>query len=246
MSNSPFASFANSTLKFQVAGAELVTDPKTGNVRPTTLTVEVAALLDVAKAPRTDELPGSDSTSVYLEGFAVDPMILPHYVGYRAIADAVWAGRRGRFVLGLTAPDPYGASAATGTEINGYFQSASMAYEDPTTPTPEPPVEDGRVKIPFAWGDASPKQVWLAPANTTVFTAQIVITVPFNGVGAALALGDAVVGDRLIRADQNNPAAAGEYEANPGHTYASETQILLTITPGEGASAGAGFVILEI
>lgn len=246
MSGSPFASFANSILRFEVPGAELVTDPKTGNVRPATVVVVVSALLDVAKEPKTAELPGSDATSVYLEGFAVNPMILPSYVGYRAIADATWAGRRGRFVLGLTAPDPYGASAATGTEINGYFQSASMAYEDPSAPTPEPPIEEGIVKIPFSYGDATPKQLYLVAGGKTVFTTQIVITVPFNGVAPALAIGDSVVPDRLMATDQNNPALVGEYENNPGHTYAFETQILLTIIPGESCTAGAGFVLLEV
>ncbi|MBD1995164.1 hypothetical protein H6G00_00790 [Leptolyngbya sp. FACHB-541] len=103
----------------------------------------------------------------------------------------------------------------------------------------------GSIKIPFSWGDASPKAVYEVEGNGTVFRASIVIQTPFDGVGASLRLGDGEVGDRLIRADQNLPSQAGEYATSPGITYMTSTFILLEITPGEG-NQGSGFVLLEI
>lgn len=104
----------------------------------------------------------------------------------------------------------------------------------------------GGVKIPFAFGDATPKPVYLAQAGQTIFTATIVLQVPFNGIGAALQLGDGGMGDRLMHSDQNDPSYAAEYEANPGYTYAAETEILLAITPGEGCTQGSGYILLEV
>jgi hypothetical protein len=106
--------------------------------------------------------------------------------------------------------------------------------------------QSGLVRVPFSYGDASPKPIAVLPANSTVFTATIVLQVPFNGVGAALTLGDAGVGDRLIAANQNDPAQEAEFEVNPGFTYSTATQILLTINPGAGATSGAGYVLLEV
>ncbi|MBW4469318.1 MAG: hypothetical protein KME45_03540 [Stenomitos rutilans HA7619-LM2] len=106
------------------------------------------------------------------------------------------------------------------------------------------PGSSGLLKMPFAYGDASP--IVVTSITGFVFTAAIVITTPFNGIGAALRLGDAVQSDRLMNAAQNNPAFAAEYETNPGYGYTSATQLLFTITPGAGATQGAGYVLLEV
>jgi hypothetical protein len=106
--------------------------------------------------------------------------------------------------------------------------------------------QSGAVKVPFSYGDATPKAIAVLPAGSTVFTAAIVITVPFDGMGAALALGDADVGDRLMTVAQNDPTSEAEYETNPGVSYPTDTQILLTINSGAGTTAGAGYVLLEV
>ena len=101
------------------------------------------------------------------------------------------------------------------------------------------------LKIAFAFGDATPKAIANLPANTTVFTAQVIIQIPLNGLGAALSLGDAEEIDRLISSSQVDPTFIAEYETNPGYTYSAATQVLLTITPGEGCTQGAGYILLE-
>ncbi|HEY9643322.1 MAG TPA: hypothetical protein V6C57_22730 [Coleofasciculaceae cyanobacterium] len=103
----------------------------------------------------------------------------------------------------------------------------------------------GALKVAFAFGDASPAQIALLAAGSTVFTAQIVIQIPLNGIGARLQLGDAQMSDRLISASQVDAGFAAEYETNPGQTYPDATEILLTITPGEGCTQGAGYILLE-
>jgi len=102
------------------------------------------------------------------------------------------------------------------------------------------------ITVPFSFGDASPKAIALLPINSTVFTATIVIQVPFNGVGSMLRLGDAGTPDRLITAIQNDPFEIAEYETNPGHSYTTETQVNLSITPGSGCTQGSGFVLIEV
>lgn len=99
-----------------------------------------------------------------------------------------------------------------------------------------------RVKVAFSWGDATPALIYTYTG--TIFGASIVLQVPFDGVGAALSLGDSGNNGRLIAAI--DPTIAATYSTSPAHTYASSTQIRLYITPGTGASQGSGFVLLEI
>lgn len=110
---------------------------------------------------------------------------------------------------------------------------------------PISPVQNAIV-VPFSWGDASPKPIATVPAGGTIFTAQIVILVSFNGDGAALELGEAGQPDRLIAANQNDPKLAAEYETNPGLLFFSSTDLYLTITPGSGCTQGNGFILIEV
>ena len=104
----------------------------------------------------------------------------------------------------------------------------------------------GQVSERFAFGDATPKVITIAIGGKLVTTVTIIITQPFNGASPALTVGSAGAPDGLMQADQNDPTFEGEYEANPGVQYGIDTQILLTITPGMGASQGAGLVVIEM
>jgi len=104
----------------------------------------------------------------------------------------------------------------------------------------------GTARIPFAFGDASPKPIASVLAGKAIFTVQLIITTPFNGTGAALMIGDAAQPDRLMASSRNSPAFVAEYETNPGWVATQDTQILLTITPGAGCTQGSGFILLEI
>ncbi len=101
------------------------------------------------------------------------------------------------------------------------------------------------VERPFAYGDATPATIVDAPANRVIISSQIIITESFNGTGSALKLGDVAVLDRLIAESENAPGVVAAYETAPIFSYGSSTPILLTITPGSGATQGRGLVQLE-
>lgn len=103
------------------------------------------------------------------------------------------------------------------------------------------------IQLPFSWGDATPASVDpQVPANCMVLEVGIHIEVPFNGVGAALKVGDAGDDDRLLTASQVDPATAGSYGSHPSYRYTVATTVKLAITPGAGASAGRGVLTLHI
>lgn len=104
----------------------------------------------------------------------------------------------------------------------------------------------GGIEFPFAWGDASPRQIMVAAAGKLIYSVQIHISTAFNGVGAALTVGDAALPNRLMDANQSDPGTTGTFTAAPLRKYGAATPLLLTITPGAGASAGAGLLALFI
>jgi hypothetical protein len=105
---------------------------------------------------------------------------------------------------------------------------------------------DGSIQLAFAWGDASPRTVVVATGGKLVYEVELHISHAFDGLGAQLKVGDAGQADRLMRVDQNDPAATGTYSSAPVLAYGVDTTILLTITPGVGATAGAGLLTLFI
>lgn len=113
-------------------------------------------------------------------------------------------------------------------------------------PGPAGPAGAGGIELAFAWGDASPRTVAVATGGKLVYGVQLHIDTAFDGAGAALTVGDAGDPDRLMSASQNDPAAEGTYTSAPVHRYGSDTTVLLTITPGAGASAGAGLLTLFV
>ena len=113
---------------------------------------------------------------------------------------------------------------------------------------PGPPGANGSggIEFPFAWGDASPRQIVIAAAGKLIYGVQIHIATAFDGVGAALTVGDAGQADRLMSVYQSDPNTVGNYTAAPSYRYGTATPLLLTINPGAGASAGAGLLTLFI
>lgn len=108
------------------------------------------------------------------------------------------------------------------------------------------PAGAASIEFNFAFGDATPATVVTALANKLIYSVQLHIRVPFNGVGAALTVGDAAQPDRLMKAAENDVLTAGTNTTAPAHAYAVNTPLLLNITPGAGASQGAGVLILGI
>ena len=104
----------------------------------------------------------------------------------------------------------------------------------------------GVTQYAFSYGDASPALIVTIPAGKIVYGVSINISVPFDGIGASLQIGDAGVADRLMTASQNEPSTVGAYSTSPSYLYGTATQLNLSITPGAGATQGSGLIILSI
>lgn len=104
----------------------------------------------------------------------------------------------------------------------------------------------GAVSVPFSWGDASPAAIATAIAGRAVYRVELTLTAAFDGMGASVTVGDAASQDRLFAADQIDLTTPGVYSSHPGHAYVTDTIVNLYITPGPGASAGAGFLLIYI
>jgi hypothetical protein len=102
------------------------------------------------------------------------------------------------------------------------------------------------VESTFAWGDATPAAITVATGGKLITRVELHIITPFDGTGAAISVGDAGDADRLMTTTQNDPTTVACYDAYPEHTYAVDTTVLLTITPGAGATAGAGLLVISL
>lgn len=99
--------------------------------------------------------------------------------------------------------------------------------------------------IAFSFGDASPRLLHTFDDAVMLADIAMVIDEPFDGAGAALRVltGGGLV---LLDADQNAPALAATFEATPSAQLAAGAGIWLEITPGAGATAGAGKILLTV
>lgn len=119
--------------------------------------------------------------------------------------------------------------------------------QGPPGPTgPAGPPGSVAVEAAFAFGDATPASVTTALAGKLVYGVELYIKTPFDGVGAQIVVGDAGQADRLMAAAENDLFAVGGNHSTPSHAYAVDTPVLLSITPGAGATQGAGVIVLRI
>lgn len=98
----------------------------------------------------------------------------------------------------------------------------------------------------FAFGDASPAVVLvLGNDDQEITSVSLQVEEAFDGVGAAIALGVAGQPSLLMTAGDNDPGTEATYEVNPRIELAGGTQLVLTITPGSGASQGRGQFVIQ-
>ena len=102
------------------------------------------------------------------------------------------------------------------------------------------------VEAAFAFGDATPATVTTALAGKLVYGVELYIKTPFDGASPQVVVGDAGQADRLMAASENDLTSVGGNHSTPAHAYASDTPILLSITPGAGATQGSGVIVLRI
>jgi hypothetical protein len=109
---------------------------------------------------------------------------------------------------------------------------------------PGPPGPPGTASpiFSFAYGDA-PSVIYRCIAAGALKQVSIVIDTAFNGIGAAIVVSvDSIV---AMSAAENDPAHALEYQSAPAIPVSIGSLVTLTITPGAGATAGAGRLFLD-
>lgn len=99
--------------------------------------------------------------------------------------------------------------------------------------------------IAFSYGDATPAAIYTLPDAGLLAELKLIVDEPFDGAGSQLRLltGTGLV---LMADTENDPAYASTYEATPAEALPAGTSILLEITPGAGATAGTGQILLNI
>lgn len=99
--------------------------------------------------------------------------------------------------------------------------------------------------IPFSYGDVSPRSVFTFEEGALLAELQLIIDTPFDGEDPALLVrtGDGLV---LMGSDQNAPALVATFETTPAAQLPAGTQLFIETTPGPGATAGAGKLLLNL
>lgn len=99
--------------------------------------------------------------------------------------------------------------------------------------------------ISFGYGDATPRLIHAFDAPAMLAELQLVIQQPFDGEGATLRL-RTDTGLVLMNTDQNAPDLAATFETTPAAKLPAGTLLYLDITPGAGATTGAGQILLNL
>lgn len=99
--------------------------------------------------------------------------------------------------------------------------------------------------IDFTFGDATPRIMFTVPQACLLSEVQLIIRQPFNGAGASLLVRtNGYI--TLMDTDQNRPDFSATYETTPAAILPAGSQIVLEITPGAGATAGTGQLLLNL
>ncbi|MDQ3273743.1 MAG: hypothetical protein M3Q39_01605 [Actinomycetota bacterium] len=99
--------------------------------------------------------------------------------------------------------------------------------------------------INFSYGDASPANIMLLLASSEIISVSLQIEQAFNGTGAALSLGTAGNPNELFSAAEVLPSMEATFEFSPRVEYPAGTLLVLTITPGAGATQGIGQLVIS-
>ncbi|MFN6472606.1 MAG: hypothetical protein RMY36_023435 [Nostoc sp. SerVER01] len=131
MPQSPFASYANTQLTFQLPGTAQGTDPITGNrMFAAGESLVVAAMLKAGSSYNKERLPGVDPQAVYLEGRVISVssggeqigLLLPNTIQHEARAAATWDDLNGEFVILRRGRSPFKTEQIIGDRLQGWFE----------------------------------------------------------------------------------------------------------------------------
>lgn len=158
----------------------------------------------------------------------------------------IWKG-----VWSATYTDGYSKYDAVYYNGSSYVSNTGYNEDLPTAATWDLLAQEGNAGAPggvnvvnFAFGDATPTVIMSANANSLVAEIQLYFLTPFDGVGAAVSVGDAIDPERFMQRSENDPATVATFCTFPTLKLAVNTDILLYITPGAGAGSGSGFAVV--
>lgn len=103
----------------------------------------------------------------------------------------------------------------------------------------------GEQAISFSYGDATPALIGTIPAGYHASWVRLDIYASFDGAGAQITVGTLASPTLLMDAAQSDLTQVAAYESWPLGLMAVATAIYLFITPGSGASAGNGHVLIK-
>lgn len=97
----------------------------------------------------------------------------------------------------------------------------------------------------FSFGDASPATLMVLDSAVLGLRVALTITTPFNGAGASIAIGTTASPALILPPERSDPTESTTFETKYMGPLPALTAITLTLTPGFGASQGAGVVVIE-
>lgn len=102
--------------------------------------------------------------------------------------------------------------------------------------------------INFAFGDATPAPVLVLPAPGPVEVTGVSLQIEeaFDGEGAQVCLGTADAPELLMPGWANAPGQVGVYELTPRVELPGGATLILTLTPGVGATRGRGQFVVTV
>ena len=100
----------------------------------------------------------------------------------------------------------------------------------------------GTFEMIFNFGDATPKNLMIIPADKIIQDVSIILMTAFDAT-STLSIGDVGNVNRLLSTTDNTTLEAGTYTTEPAYKYAVNTQLTLSITPG-ATTQGNGLVVI--
>lgn len=99
--------------------------------------------------------------------------------------------------------------------------------------------------VNFAFGDASPMVISPGQPAQVILQITVHIATAFNGAGASLTVGTVASPSLYVESSQLDLAVETEFQINVGKNMTAATDIIATITPGTGATTGAGWILVD-
>lgn len=110
---------------------------------------------------------------------------------------------------------------------------------------PGPPGNGPNLRVPFAFGDASPRLVLTDASQLLIFSVRVHVSVPFDGVGSALSVGTQSDTDAFVPGTQVDLGVSSEFEFSPNVILGANEGLLFTLVSGAGATRGSGWIVIE-